>query len=158
MSNYCIARSMVRQQHGVGQYHACKECRGLWIPRTYLLALKHRAAQQLKHLKVEPLAVIAHAVPLTCPECTSALVPRVHESVPIDICSQCRAVWLDGDEILQIAKVNSAQADRTKARQDRARNSSGAASSGAGSWGTEEVTAPLSVLEAIGWTLFSIFD
>lgn len=109
--------TMVRQQHGEGSIHACVSCRGIWLPRTYLLAMKRKAAQQLKRLKGEPLEAKKHSVPLVCPECRSNLLPRVYELVPIDICGQCRAVWLDGDEILQIAQRTSAKEIRDQSRR-----------------------------------------
>ena len=148
---------MARQQHGeVGEYHACKECRGLWIPRTYLIALKRRAAQEWKRQDaLTPVPVRTHSIPLNCPECASALVPRVHEMVPIDVCAQCRAVWLDGDEILHLGKGTAMQEIREKKKLETVE----ATDRG---WSELSRVSDLSltseVLGYLGWALFSIFD
>lgn len=81
---------------------------------------------QLKHLKADPVEAQRHAKPLVCPECRSNLVPRMHELVPIDVCGQCRAVWLDGDEILQMARRSSAKEKRARARKEYTENYAGA--------------------------------
>lgn len=114
---------MVRQQHGEGFFHACRRCRGLWIPRTYLLALKRRAERQWKRKQTEILEPSMHDNPLPCPQCASSLLARRQESVPIDVCSQCRAVWLDGDELLHLAKAGIAASARETGRKRRAETS-----------------------------------
>ena len=77
--------AMVVQPHGIGRYHACLSCRGLWVPRTFLLALKSRAVQKMKRDPVEPLPPVKRTTPLTCPECSSAMLPRLQDTVPVDI-------------------------------------------------------------------------
>ena len=151
---------MVRQEHGEGCYHACKSCRGLWIPRLYLLALKRRATQQMKRRPAKPLAPVAHSAQLNCPECSSGLLPRVQDTVPIDVCGQCRAVWLDGDEILQIAKASALKGNDEAKR--RRRDSDGskdyAMGTGFAKFEGANIEASASVIEAVGWVVASLFD
>ncbi|MEZ5327338.1 MAG: zf-TFIIB domain-containing protein [Verrucomicrobiales bacterium] len=146
---------MVRQQHGVvGEYFACKECRGLWVPRTYLMALKRRAALELKRQRaLEPMPVKAHSVSLHCPECAAMLVPRVHEMVPVDVCAQCKAIWLDGDEILHLGKGNAVKELREKRQIERGEEVDG--------WrdrGHSESSTTAATVDAIARLLISMFD
>ncbi len=40
---------------------------------------------------------------LTCPVCKSAMREVERESVTIDVCTQCRGVWLDRGELEKLS-------------------------------------------------------
>jgi Zn-finger nucleic acid-binding protein len=36
---------------------------------------------------------------MTCPRCSAELRPQRRENVEIDVCPQCRGIWLDSGEL-----------------------------------------------------------
>lgn len=42
--------------------------------------------------------------PRICIKCNTAMVPKMVEDVEVDLCPSCRGLWLDRDEIRQLAE------------------------------------------------------
>jgi Zn-finger nucleic acid-binding protein len=51
---------------------------------------------------------------MECPRCRTNLTPRTRESVEIDVCEQCKGVWLDGGELAKLLEADRARTDAEK--------------------------------------------
>ncbi|MDA0813025.1 MAG: zf-TFIIB domain-containing protein [Verrucomicrobia bacterium] len=146
---------LVSHPHGVGEFHHCTACRGLWIPRTFLLSLKAQAARTLsRNPTLDPRTPVIHEEPIHCLECNAELLPRIHDHVPIDLCAACKAVWLDGDELLQMAKTIKPRQEITSNERDTV-NGYVPASRGFADLGTAEVVL---AAELVGAAVIALLD
>lgn len=55
---------------------------------------------------------------MTCPRCSSELRPNRRENVEIDVCPQCRGIWLDSGELERLTNAE----DDYNNRRDRNRD------------------------------------
>jgi len=65
-----------------------------------------------------------------CPGCSFQMIHRIHDGIQIDLCPDCKAVWLDPGEIAHIASAyreketnRRAELQRSTRRQDAADSS-----------------------------------
>jgi Zn-finger nucleic acid-binding protein len=91
------------QQGGV-ELDCCGECDGLWFDGGELQEMLDGAIGALE------IPEDAERSPLKCPRCGEKLFvfhyPR--SNVEVDMCGQCKGIWLDGGELTQIALSHSA--------------------------------------------------
>ncbi|MGD2175866.1 MAG: zf-TFIIB domain-containing protein [Candidatus Brocadiaceae bacterium] len=104
--------------HGV-DFEACPRCKGIWLDREELRALKDRSSGELwgslRWLDDEVDAIeSAHAVASgrDCPECEGAELRATTfgtSSVVLDVCPSCRGVWIDRGEFREILQYLKGQ-------------------------------------------------
>ena len=70
------------------------------LENEYFLRQEKRLIQKLKE-KLE--AEKSEASKLECPKCHGKLVESAFEEVSIEVCNHCHGVWIDADELAQIA-------------------------------------------------------
>ncbi|HVE58306.1 MAG TPA: zf-TFIIB domain-containing protein [Pyrinomonadaceae bacterium] len=70
------------------------------LENEYFLRQEKKLIQRLKE-KLE--AEQAEASKLECPKCHGKLVDSTFENIVIEICNNCHGVWLDADDLVQIA-------------------------------------------------------
>ena len=106
---------MTERPHGRESFHQCWECSGIWVSRMLMHGLCHRRDASLAGSLAELPPPVHRNSPIHCPGCNYLMAQRVQHDVQVDTCPECRAVWLDGGEIMHIG-------DRLRAReQARAR-------------------------------------
>ena len=66
----------------------------------YFLRQEQKLVQKLK-AKLEAEAV--EASKLECPKCHGKLVESTFHNIVVDVCNNCHGVWLDADDLEQIA-------------------------------------------------------
>ena len=105
---------------------------------------------------------VIHEAPIHCPECNAALLPRIHDNVPIDVCAPCKAVWLDGDELLMMAKMILPKKKPTKGLTLKERNTANGNAPASrtfgadlGDWDTDDVVLAVQLL---GATVIAMLD
>jgi Zn-finger nucleic acid-binding protein len=83
--------------HGAAFYYSCPACHGHWLERQFLniLTEKRRPKEAVK--RAEPISNRSSA--LACPACRMSMLHRTMGKVQIDLCAECKSVWLDGGEI-----------------------------------------------------------
>jgi uncharacterized protein len=70
------------------------------LENEYFLRQEKTLIQRLRE-KLE--AEQAEASKLECPKCHGKLVESKFEEIIIEICNNCHGVWLDADDLVQIA-------------------------------------------------------
>lgn len=80
-------------RHDGVSYHGCAVCRGLLLPFALIGELA-----ALTEAMARKAAAWPHA-DLRCPRCGQPMRQAHHEGVEIDLCLDCRVVWLDRGEI-----------------------------------------------------------
>jgi Zn-finger nucleic acid-binding protein len=91
--------------HGEASLHACDACHGFWIS----------GAQREQWMQLHPAAPLAATrrgpkpgqrrkfAAIHCPACAcTRLLIRKVEDVEIDVCPQCRGLWLDAGELERV--------------------------------------------------------
>jgi hypothetical protein len=58
---------------------------------------------------------------MNCPVCSETLSERERSGIEIDICPQCRGVWLDRGELEKILAREATYNDEAEARRDPGR-------------------------------------
>jgi len=83
----------------------CSQCGGIWLDRGELVKLKLAAGGRALP-PVEQDSEAARKVPptsgvvkLPCPACSGTLTPLQVGEVAVDLCSECRGLWLDRGEL-----------------------------------------------------------
>lgn len=90
---------------GNGHGHICVKCRGLLLQKAVFEDRKRiTSARVLADLNRVGIFV---ARDLRCPIDGSSMERRKVEGVQIDVCSGCRAVWLDSGELRQLLSGSS---------------------------------------------------
>jgi len=78
--------------------YACEVCKGLWLDAHVQAALCPTVAHlPERSLEVSLLGRRGEGIS-SCPRCQVAPVEFTVLDVPIDLCTRCGGVWLDGDE------------------------------------------------------------
>ena len=107
----------------------CPQCDGMWLDCQELeqiqATLEHDHASQIKQLpdlvgNAYAMALARSRPELKCPRCDRTMERREHggcSQVMIDICPQCRGIWLDKDELVALEVFfERAQADTEEVR------------------------------------------
>ncbi len=80
-------------RHDGVSYHGCGVCRGLLLPFALIGELAALTEAMARKAAAWPRA------DLRCPQCGQPMRQAHHEGVEIDLCLDCRVVWLDRGEI-----------------------------------------------------------
>ncbi len=89
----------------------CPKCEGLWFDQGEFEQVKDQADPDLEWWKFDIWAredqFKVAGQPIPCPKCSTEMFAVNYEStnVEIDVCSQCRGVWLDGGEFDKILEA-----------------------------------------------------
>ena len=110
------AGSLQRKKHQYVEFDICPQCRGIWVSGEQFRALAVKVAtdgdvKPDEKLTFEPRKII---VPLqsktmarNCPKCRNGMREfnyAYDSNVFLDRCEQCKGIWLDPSEIIDIAK------------------------------------------------------
>ncbi len=104
----------------------CMQCHGYLLSKKRLEGIKASPATSIEQLKQE---VIAEAQPDTegpvrCPRCLRKMDKRFIEepaALHIDVCRECRHVWLDGGELARLQLSHEMKPQAQEARRFRQR-------------------------------------
>jgi hypothetical protein len=107
--------SLQRQNYeGDVQVDGCPECGGIWLDHGELEAIEDRRENDYRaELKTIPnyfdksyaMALARSEGTYMCPRCERAMEKREYafcSQVMIDVCPQCRGVWLHDDELSEL--------------------------------------------------------
>lgn len=84
----------------VGDVHVdtCHTCTGVWLDAGELGGVAHDAELEAIALAAQDPARVST---FACPRCAGACHPAVVEEIELDVCTQCRGIWLDANELHQ---------------------------------------------------------
>lgn len=82
---------------------SCGSCHGLWLTRDTLKQAfaSHHPPERLDESETQP-PLLQPAKARPCPSCHCPLAARWLHGVEIDVCQECRGVWLDAGELRQV--------------------------------------------------------
>ena len=87
----------------------CKECRGIWFDKGELEKVHDIIDVTFIEIRKIPSKEEQY-LPLTCPKCTNIVMEKVQNTrdkkVIMDVCPNCKGVWLDGGELKAIQEEN----------------------------------------------------
>lgn len=106
-------------------FHYCGECHGMFFTKEQLLSCL-RGGQLSAEFSGEPKVsydVTQMVVERCCPQCQSTtMVDKILDDVAIDICPECKGVWLDSGELDKIIerhkKKNGGEQNATDSKND----------------------------------------
>ncbi len=96
------------------QVDRCPDCGGIWLDHGELEAIEELQENDYRaELKTIPnyfeksyeMALAGNTGTITCPKCERAMEKREYaycSQIIIDVCPQCRGVWLHEDEIAEL--------------------------------------------------------
>lgn len=103
---------LVSDTYGEGiEIDQCSECKGIWLDHKELETLQEtfdiKNASDLADLpsligQAYAMALANSKAELNCPKCNVLMERREHgycSQIMIDVCSSCRGIWLDRDEL-----------------------------------------------------------
>jgi Zn-finger nucleic acid-binding protein len=104
-----------REKHQHVEFHICSTCRGIWVSgeQFHALAVLVAAEGQVQSsvkLTFKPRKALRPGPdnPIrVCPECTLGMREfnyAYDSNVFLDRCDKCKGIWLDPNEIIDIAK------------------------------------------------------
>lgn len=122
-THYCPldGAPMTERPHGRESFHQCWECSGIWASRLLLFGLCHRRDPTLVGSLAELPPPVHRTSPIHCPGCNYLMAQRILHDIQVDVCPECRAIWLDGGEIIHIGRKLQA---REKANNQQLRHES----------------------------------
>jgi RNA polymerase subunit RPABC4/transcription elongation factor Spt4 len=83
----------------------CRSCRGAFVSHDALLTIENGARRMKRKLSASAAARRGFDPPtptIVCPECSGETTRRewgIGTMVFVDVCIECRGVWLDGGEL-----------------------------------------------------------
>ncbi|MHC5182545.1 MAG: zf-TFIIB domain-containing protein [Planctomycetota bacterium] len=110
----CIS-SLRRETHQYVEFDICGECRGIWVSgeqfhKLAVLVASEGQVESSAKLTFKPRKALKphpdNAVRV-CPECTLAMREfnyAYDSNIFLDRCERCKGIWLDPNEIIDIAK------------------------------------------------------
>jgi len=107
--------SLRREKHQYVEFDICGDCRGIWVSGEQFRALAVKVAadgqvQSNAKLTFRPRKALrpSEDTPVRiCPKCTLAMREfnyAYDSNVFLDRCEKCQGIWLDPNEIIDIAK------------------------------------------------------
>lgn len=99
----------------------CRTCKGAWLDAPNIKELCPTAAHLWEHREEVLLTELMPPVPHTggirdaisvCPSCGSGATEIVLAGLPIDFCTHCGGLWLDGAEALELLREPQSSAPR----------------------------------------------
>jgi|GEM_PF-1890113 len=98
------AELQAREENGIA-YRSCGECHGMFFTKDELLGCL-KAGNVEAVIPTEPsvgFEVTQKVIKRVCPSCKSAtMLDKLLDDVAIDICPDCKGVWLDAGELKKI--------------------------------------------------------
>lgn len=81
---------------------ACPDCHGIWLDRGELK--KFIGDRKLANYLTKDIGTKTES-PLVCPRCGGLMDYQHAEDVEVDVCLDCRGVWLDAGELAELQGV-----------------------------------------------------
>jgi Zn-finger nucleic acid-binding protein len=81
---------------------ACPECHGIWLDRGELR--KIIGDRKLTDYLTKDIGTKTES-PLVCPRCGGLMDYQHAEDVEVDVCLDCRGVWLDAGELAELQDI-----------------------------------------------------
>lgn len=81
------------REHLGQPWYSCNECEGAFLPLSMTPELLPVLEQVVEYSAAWPRSS------LCCPQCGGMMHVAHHEGIEIDLCRDCRAVWLDEGEL-----------------------------------------------------------
>jgi Zn-finger nucleic acid-binding protein len=106
----CQRPMRTKDVHNI-QIDECPQCRGTWFDQGELRRLKDHADDDISWMDFElwkhPERFKAAKQRMVCPRCGVALVSTAYDrtGVTVEICLQCRGIWLDAGEFEKIIQA-----------------------------------------------------
>jgi len=91
----------------------CRGCRGLWLDGSEVALAFRALGSRIDQLRE---AFVAGSAPRSstgigrCPRCASTMVDLPYFDLPLDLCTSCYGLWIDGDEMQALARTADRQA------------------------------------------------
>lgn len=82
--------------------YACGECRGAWLPRSYLQSIGLEHHFSVERFESLLLAQATSPADLSCPKHCGALQRSQIKGIDLDWCPTCHGVWFDHGEIAKL--------------------------------------------------------
>jgi Zn-finger nucleic acid-binding protein len=138
--------------------HRCPECDGRWLPSAQAPKFFKRMADPEKALR-EFQQQVEHHSQQSSARCAKDGAPMryfTQRGVTLDVCTQCRSIWFDGDELGQFLVSNP----EGGANNEQTDKPAGAAASAAGSATADTLTTTAMAVGAVevAATLFDLFS
>lgn len=105
---------LAKLPHGATFYHACEQCHGIWLERMILGGVSQKFASSVPSFADQMPDGVSRPEPLACPSCQNQMAHRLRAGVQVDTCPDCKALWLDGYEILHLASESKKGFRRTR--------------------------------------------
>ena len=87
----------------------CQSCGGIWFDKDELAQIHDTIEITLIEIRKLPDSNEQNK-PLNCPKCQSAIMEKIQnvrdEKVIMDVCPDCKGVWLDSGELKAIQQEN----------------------------------------------------
>lgn len=102
--NLCPRDRQILATNEVGgyRYYSCEHCKGFWIPGTSL----HRALSTKGVTELGSVPSCGKGE-IRCPNCLTDCDSILIEVCRLDLCPNCRGVWLDSGEVRQLRRLFS---------------------------------------------------
>jgi Zn-finger nucleic acid-binding protein len=111
----CTDATLVSRKINDLEVDLCPQCHGVWLDQGELDQARDMIAPDLQWLDFEiwkhPEQFKLTKVPLICPECEGEMLALNYgqTGVEIDVCPNCRGVWLDAGEFDGIIEALNAE-------------------------------------------------
>lgn len=87
----------------------CKSCGGLWLDAGELVNILELGKFYINHLDTSLKKPVEKNRIRECPKCNVVLQPKHPKNLPdilIDVCPDCKGIWLDRGELIQLSKLS----------------------------------------------------
>ena len=91
----CFAQCIRQTRAGV-EIDICPKCYGIWLDKKELVKLIHNPSM---HDKLTRYAVVESKSKLVCPRCGGLMNLENADKVQVDVCIECKGIWLDAGEM-----------------------------------------------------------
>jgi len=88
----------------------CPKCYGIWFDPEELAKFFKSSTLKTKFLLTEDVAppqsvgYVISTKARVCPRCRTAMAEKLFGDVSVDICRECRGIWLDDGELMRIVR------------------------------------------------------
>jgi Zn-finger nucleic acid-binding protein len=87
----------------------CESCGGLWLDAGELINILELGDFYINHLDTSLKRPVEKNRIRECPRCEVVLQPKHPKNLPdilIDICPDCKGIWLDRGELVKLSKIS----------------------------------------------------
>jgi len=108
--------SLLKERHRYVEFDVCRDCRGIWVSgeqfhKLAVLVASEGNVPSSAKLTFKPRKVLRPAKEQyhirSCPQCNAAMREfnyAYDSNIFLDRCDTCKGIWLDSNEIIDIAK------------------------------------------------------